>query len=603
MEISSRKVGHALTLLMAVKPWWGKILDNKDIRISNESGTRITDDGDIVLSVKHSDLPMQELTGQIDVLMQEYMLTIDPFLSEPRPENDEKIASVAASIYAADVARESTKNLFDTPGGRRQVIQSVADNLDKETYDIYGLSEPYISYSSELNNFPEQFGFDSGLSVEDYFTLLKESLKEEERDEIRDAFNDKNNQNDAGESSPSDDSTDGTEGENDGDNPQGQGDETGIGDEQGESEGGRDPHGSEDPDNGDPASGSQEPHGAGESSGESSSAPAGDSDSEEGQNAGGATDEPGDGSGVGAGAAGDGSETELSDDDTAPNEGESVTDSSVTFKSLVDKAAENADSSFDKKPEKGNVMSVADGMMGFALHGGRLEDRSGRWAKRKASSNPAAWGKVLKAALSRALTGAVMSGQADMSYAKRNPLQEEDGPIMMGLIQYPPSVVVMLDSSPTMKKYADTTVTFFSDIVVASTLSSGTTCDIVSADTEITWAGKGIAGLRKKDKAFLFDGKNRGTDLAPVIMDIAKRGVRWKSVTISKPDILIVFTDGKFEWPYKDKLSLPTSAPKLIFACTEPMSYFDRVGYTLPRWVKEGKNFIYVPPVGGSTFG
>lgn len=254
-------------------------------------------------------------------------------------------------------------------------------------------------------------------------------------------------------------------------------------------------------------------------------------------------------------------------------------------------------------PTKSEMQSAADTIERVQAGGVRVPEGLGRWANSKSSANPNNWGPLLRRALSSSLNGAVMAGQADMTYSKRNPNQDDTpgAAIMMGLVQYPPSALVLFDSSPTMDKYANTTATFFSDIVLGSVLSSGASCDVASADTEITWAGRGVTAMRKKDKAFLFEGKNMGTDLAPVMEGIVKGGVKWKSTVIGKPDVLIVFTDGKFEWPFQDKTRLPFGFPKIVVACTEPLSYFDKINYTLPRWVKEGKTFVHVPPVGGST--
>lgn len=254
-------------------------------------------------------------------------------------------------------------------------------------------------------------------------------------------------------------------------------------------------------------------------------------------------------------------------------------------------------------PTKSEMQSAADTIERVQAGGVRVPEGLGRWANSKSSANPNNWGPLLRRALSSSLNGAVMAGQADMTYSKRNPNQDDTpgAAIMMGLVQYPPSALVLFDSSPTMDKYANTTATFFSDIVLGSVLSSGASCDVASADTEITWAGRGVTAMRKKDKAFLFEGKNMGTDLAPVMEGIVKGGLKWKSTVIGKPDVLIVFTDGKFEWPFQDKTRLPFGFPKIVVACTEPLSYFDKINYTLPRWVKEGKTFVHVPPVGGST--
>ena len=58
------------------------------------------------------------------------------------------------------------------------------------------------------------------------------------------------------------------------------------------------------------------------------------------------------------------------------------------------------------------------------------------------------WG--LRKLVTLSVSRAQMAGQSDLSYAKQNPNQQPDMPIMMGFVTYPPEVTVLVDASPSM---------------------------------------------------------------------------------------------------------------------------------------------------------
>ena len=87
-----------------------------------------------------------------------------------------------------------------------------------------------------------------------------------------------------------------------------------------------------------------------------------------------------------------------------------------------------------------------------------------------------------------------------------------------------------------------------------------------------------------------FDGSS--ATFGKTVQKVARKGVSFRGRHYPEPDILIIFTDCLFHWPLQSNSKLPLSYATVIVASTQP---YDKVKEYLPRWVKEKKNFVYIP--------
>lgn len=253
----------------------------------------------------------------------------------------------------------------------------------------------------------------------------------------------------------------------------------------------------------------------------------------------------------------------------------------------------------ESQPEvKENIARIAkdiDRLSGRPGLEGMVTPTMEKWAAKHLPKRRKDWSSVLRKAVSTSVSGAAMSGQADMSYAKRNMNQSDEpgSPIMMGMVTYPPNAMILVDSSPSMRAYKDSVLPEFVNIVKKVTISRGAPCDVVAADAEISWAARGLSKTRG-DLSHIFNGKRGTTDLADVLLTIASKGVRWNNLNIARPDIIVMLTDCKFDWPMPKHTRLPGRYARVVVASTETYDRLIELGYTLPKWLVPGKNFVYI---------
>lgn len=213
------------------------------------------------------------------------------------------------------------------------------------------------------------------------------------------------------------------------------------------------------------------------------------------------------------------------------------------------------------------------------------------WSNEKLRKPVVPWQKVLRKLVTLSVSRAQMAGQSDLSYAKQNPNQQPDMPIMMGFITYPPEVTVLVDASPSMIRRKKKTISEFAGVVQKILIQYSQPVVMAAADNSIKYATYSTSPARSiiKNIGKTFDGSS--AKFGDTVARVAKKGVKFRGRNYPSPDVLILFTDCLFHWPLAENTRLPLSYATVIVASTEP--YEDVKDY-LPRWVKEKKNFVHI---------
>ena len=229
---------------------------------------------------------------------------------------------------------------------------------------------------------------------------------------------------------------------------------------------------------------------------------------------------------------------------------------------------------------------------------GRPSETVTQWAIKELKKSKTHWTRQLNRIISRAASGAIMNGQTDMTYAKRNLNQQEGMPLMMGMITYAPEYTVLIDASPSMIPHMETTIAECVNIVQSVMRIHATPITFAVADTEVRYVEQSInpfkKGMDQNRWATTYFG---GTDLGHIITEMLTKGIKYKRRRYPKPQLAIIVTDCLFEWPEPEKTKLPHKYANVIVASTLPMEKLTKgraTGFTFPKWLQEGKNFIEI---------
>ena len=229
---------------------------------------------------------------------------------------------------------------------------------------------------------------------------------------------------------------------------------------------------------------------------------------------------------------------------------------------------------------------------------GRPSETVTQWAIKELKKSKTHWTRQLNRIISRAASGAIMNGQTDMTYAKRNLNQQEGMPLMMGMITYAPEYTVLIDASPSMSPQMETTIAECVNIVQSVMRIHATPITFAVADTEVRYVEQSInpfkKGMDQNRWATTYFG---GTDLGHIITEMLTKGIKYKRRRYPKPQLAIIVTDCLFEWPEPEKTKLPHKYANVIVASTLPMEKLTKgraTGFTFPKWLQEGKNFIEI---------
>lgn len=229
---------------------------------------------------------------------------------------------------------------------------------------------------------------------------------------------------------------------------------------------------------------------------------------------------------------------------------------------------------------------------------GRPSETVTQWAIKELKKSKTHWTRQLNRIISRAASGAIMNGQTDMTYAKRNLNQQEGMPLMMGMVTYAPEYTVLIDASPSMIPHMETTIAECVNIVQSVMRIHATPITFAVADTEVRYVEQSInpfkKGMDQNRWATTYFG---GTDLGHIITEMLTKGIKYKRRRYPKPQLAIIVTDCLFEWPEPEKTKLPNKYANVIVASTLPMEKLTKgraTGFTFPKWLQEGKNFIEI---------
>lgn len=214
------------------------------------------------------------------------------------------------------------------------------------------------------------------------------------------------------------------------------------------------------------------------------------------------------------------------------------------------------------------------------------------WSNEKLRKPMVPWQKVLRKLVTLSVSRAQMAGQSDLSYAKANPNQQPDMPIMMGFITYPPEVTVLMDTSPSMLREKHKALSEFAGVIQKILIQYSQPVVMAAADNSIKYVAYSTSPSQMvvKNMGKTHDGSS--AKFGDTVARVAKKGVKFRGRNYPAPDVLIIFTDCLFEWPLPENARLPMSYATVIVASTSP---YEEIEKYLPNWVKEKKNFVYIP--------
>lgn len=306
-----------------------------------------------------------------------------------------------------------------------------------------------------------------------------------------------------------------------------------------------------------------------------------------------------------------------SDSNSDPHQDRPRPQDKQRFEGIADKARQNADSTglhqmmVPDKPEEApededmsgkdqyarenvlkelaeDIQEFGDKMPGGAPSAGDdFVEFSGSKLKKPTSS----WKKALPRMLEPIVASAQMSGQSDMSFAKRNPNQQPDMPVMMGFVSYPPEVTILVDSSPSMMMDKGKLLSEFVGVMKGMFMKYAQPLTVAIGDSDVRYAENSMTPYRKIVKEAGKTHMGSSMTFGETIYNIARKGVKFKGRVFPKPDLFIIMTDCAFEWPWKDRSGPPTNCGNIIVISTEP---YEKAKHTLPKWVRERKNFIHI---------
>lgn len=213
------------------------------------------------------------------------------------------------------------------------------------------------------------------------------------------------------------------------------------------------------------------------------------------------------------------------------------------------------------------------------------------WSQEVLRPSVVSWQKVFRRILGTYISRAHMSGTSDLSYAKQNPNQQPNMPIMMGFITYPPEVTVLIDASPSMVRDKKDAMSEFVGLTEKVLLQYSQPITVAAADSNIQYVTHSTSPARNTMNNIGKTFSGSSAQFGETVKQVARKGVRFRGRHYPKPDILVIFTDCLFPWPLENNAKLPLSYATVIVASTRP---YDEVERFLPKWVKKNRNFVYI---------
>ena len=260
----------------------------------------------------------------------------------------------------------------------------------------------------------------------------------------------------------------------------------------------------------------------------------------------------------------------------------------------------------DQKPGLGSAdqaearEELAEKIKTLMPGGSALDSKEGMkditdWADKEKKRSPGHWTNRLMKLASNAADSAAIEGSSDLTYSKRNPNQQQIGPILMGMLDYSPTIYTLNDQSYSMVQNAGLlrAAQTYLDLTKAMFSRYGDTSLWIGVDTEVRYVGKPKSPrtIHRSELPMLF--AMGGTDFEDVIEDLVSGKFRYEGKRYKKPDLLVINTDCKFEWPWPE-LRRPPRGTKILVCSVIPL---EKARNWLPPWIgPQHNNFIEVDP-------
>lgn len=601
------KVETAQKWLFAVKPWWVRYgsrftivpFDVPPPPDSPYGGVCFTT-GDwrmFMDSTMASKCSIETIAACMEREYHRSVRNIPARMSNASREGYQLAGHIAAEMEICSVMRQeyNSTNIMMVMNDST-VKQMVSDHM-REMWGITTI--PHLP--DDMAIYPESLGFEDGLKMEDYFSMIAFPNDDTQDDDTQDDSDSDGGSGDNSESGDGDDHDD-------------------SGGEMDESQGGMD-----DSDGGDDSSSSMSeqgdssdlqgsPQGLDDSHSQESDDDSGDGDT--GQESSQETNQSLQDDHEGHDGEGEGEENKDDTIDTGeestsggPGGGNAVGEAE-SLKEKIDKILEEpgkrwytreyeppedspmddlfSDSTDDtalKEFAEDVVQAQSSGGMGISP-GDMILDMADEIVRKGSVSWESAWSQAMAHSVGEYN---IMGGQ-DLSYSVRNPNQQNIGPIMMGMYDTQPTITVMLDMSGSMTGFLEDSLGTFADIVFTSIAGSGEPVRWITVDMVVNGVGTAqCVDDINVDKSKITRGFG-GTDVGGAIEDIVTGELYWEGQVIDEPDILPIVTDCMFEWPWKNLKNPPCTAHILIAS----MLPWKKVERFLPDWVMEDENWFYI---------
>lgn len=649
------KLQAAKDFLCAVKPRWGRYLSRFTFVPFSVDPPPGREWGGVIFSTPTwhiyvdsgyiASAPLEHIAGLIEKELHHAARDMRGRLYHARRGDFARYARIAAELEVCDVMRRESegKNLVDA--FTRPLSSMVFSRDELLRWGVEGI--PRVP--EDFAWYPEDFGYPSGLTMEEYFALLKSGETGNQEDEAgsqEDTPPEDEEEGSGGEdceddSDPggADDGADPGSGEDgetsDSDDQGAQGDEGSPEDDQdsssagavdspeGEQEdaeaggnGGDEDTSADDGSGADPSSTPESGHDAdtpdvpgdvGGSAGEAGSTPDSPNDGVvEGTGESGA--EPVEGAPSGRGTSGS---TPATAGGVAPGEGEnSSSDEALTVQETIDELSKEPGRDWFTKEYEPMEPPAVDSIGSTVQDSDALKELAEDIEKDMADGcgltpgeevvgfsttilerGKVKWEKALANILARTIGDTKIHGLQDYSYNVRNRNQQETGPVLMGMYDTDPSIFVVIDTSGSMQNFIGESLGAFSDVLLRTAATSGAEVGWASVSVGVVDAGVDLALSEDMARDFVLG--LGGTDIGETIKQVSSGKFKWKGRRFERPDILIVITDCQWTWPYPNNRTFPSDTHIIVASVVdwdEAWGYFKRPRWlTKRRWVKVGE--------------
>lgn len=639
------KLQAAKDFLCAVKPRWGRYLSRFTFVPFSVDPPPGREWGGVIFSTPTwhiyvdsgyiASAPLEHIAGLIEKELHHAARDMRGRLYHARRGDFARYARIAAELEVCDVMRRESegKNLVDA--FTRPLSSMVFSRDELLRWGVEGI--PRVP--EDFAWYPEDFGYPSGLTMEEYFALLKsgETGNQEEatsggeggsggedcEDDSAPGGADDDADPDSGEdeetSNPDDQGAQGDEGspEDDQDSssagavdsPEGKQEDAeagGNGEDEGASaDDGADP--SSAPESGHDADTPDVPGDVGGSAGEAGSTPDSPNDGVvEGTGESGA--EPVEGAPSGRGTS---ESTPATAGGVEPGEGEnSSSDEVLTVQVTIDELSKEPGRDWFTKEYEPMEPPAVDSIGSTVQDSDALKELAEDIEKDMADGcgltpgeevvgfsttilerGKVKWEKALANILARTIGDTKIHGLQDYSYNVRNRNQQETGPVLMGVYDTDPSIFVVIDTSGSMQNFIGESLGAFSDVLLRTAATSGAEVGWASVSVGVVDAGVDLALSEDMARDFVLG--LGGTDIGETIKQVSSGKFKWKGRRFERPDILIVITDCQWTWPYPNNRTFPSDTHIIVASVVdwdEAWGYFKRPRWlTKRRWVKVGE--------------